>query len=55
MLSPFILEVTRNFPANIKKDIDILLSPLSYHPVWQTIEWQIMLLETKYAKKSFFV
>ncbi|HBB27366.1 TPA: hypothetical protein DCZ36_02630, partial [Candidatus Gracilibacteria bacterium] len=55
MISPFILEITANFPANIKKDIDILLSSLDYNPIWQTIEWQAMLLKTKYAKKSFFI
>ena len=55
MLPPLILEITGKFPANIKKDIDVLLSPLSYHPIWQTIEWQTMLRDAKYAKKSFFV
>lgn len=55
MISPLILEITSNFPANIKKDIDALISPLAYHPVWQTIEWQMMLMETQYVKKSFFV
>lgn len=55
MISPFILEITPNFPTNIKKDMDILLSSLDYNPIWQTIEWQTMLLKTKYAKKSFFI
>ena len=38
MLSPLILEIKSNFPTNIKKDIDALLSPFSYNPIWQTIE-----------------
>lgn len=55
MLSPIIFEITSSFPENIKEDIDTLLSSLSYNPIWQTVEWQIMILETGYAKKSFFV
>lgn len=55
MFSPLVLEITGNFPANIKKDIDTLLSPLCYTPIWQTIEWQTMLRETGYTKRSFFV
>lgn len=55
MFVPIILEITRNFPENIKKDIGSLLSPLDYNPIWQTIEWQTMLRETGYTQKSFFV
>lgn len=55
MHSSLILEITSNFPANIKKDIDTLISLFDYNPIWQTIEWQVMLYETKYIRKSFFV
>ncbi|MDD2891696.1 MAG: peptidoglycan bridge formation glycyltransferase FemA/FemB family protein [Candidatus Gracilibacteria bacterium] len=55
MCSPLILEITSNFPANIKKDIDTLISLLDYNSIWQTIEWQVMLYETRYVYKSFFV
>lgn len=55
MHSPLMLEITGNFPANIRKDINTLASGLGYDSVWQTIEWQLMLQETGYATKSFFV
>ncbi len=55
MFSPLILEIQGSFPANIKKDVDSLMSALSYNPIWQTIEWQTMIREAKYTKKSFFV
>ncbi len=55
MSSPLILEITSNFPANLRADMDGLLSKQDYVGVWQTIEWQLMLRETGYAEKSFFV
>jgi len=55
MPSPLILEIQSNFPANIRKDIDVCLSLLAYAPIWQTIEWQLMLAEAGYVQKSFFV
>lgn len=55
MSSPLILEITSNFPANLRADIDGLLQKQDYVAIWQTIEWQLMLRETGYAEKSFFV
>lgn len=55
MTLPLTLEITKNFPSNIRKDIFNLQSAFSYNSVWQTIEWQIMIKETGYAKKSFFI
>lgn len=52
---PTILEISRNFPTNIKKDISHLITSLPYCPIWQTIEWQLMLRETGYATQSFFI
>ncbi len=52
---PTILEISRNFPTNIKKDISHLLATLPYCPIWQTVEWQLMLRETGYATQSFFI
>ena len=55
MFSPRILEITDNFPEHIKQDIDSIINTLDYNPIWQTIEWQIMLRETKYTNQNFFV
>jgi lipid II:glycine glycyltransferase (peptidoglycan interpeptide bridge formation enzyme) len=55
MITSDIIEITESFPVNITQDIDILLSNLSYNPIWQTIEWQKMLLIAKYVQKSFFI
>jgi hypothetical protein len=52
---PTILEISRNFPTNIKKDIAGFLSLLHYVPIWQTVEWQLMLRETGYVRQSFFI
>lgn len=55
MFSPHIIEITNNFPENIRQDIDSIINDLDYNPIWQTIEWQLMLWETGYTNKSFFV
>lgn len=55
MITPYILEITDDFPKDIKQDIDNIIHTLNYNPIWQTIEWQIMLWETGYTNKSFFV
>lgn len=55
MISPLILEIQDNFPENIRKDIGDMVSKLDYAPIWQTIEWQLMLRKTSYTQKSFFV
>lgn len=49
------IEITTHFPADIRKDMETLLSKLSYNPIWQTIEWQNMLLNTRYVQKAFFI
>lgn len=55
MFSAKILEIRSSFPENIKQDIQDILKSMPYQPIWQTIEWQIMLLKTGYAKQSFFI
>ncbi len=55
MISPLILEITNKFPSNIRKDIDGLISLVTFNPIWQTLEWQNMLRATSYTTKSFFV
>lgn len=52
---PIIKKITGDFPKKLVKDIDILMSSLDYNPIWQTIEWQMMLKKTKYVQESFFI
>lgn len=55
MITPYILEITDDFSEDIKQDIDHIINTLDYNPIWQTIEWQIMLQKTQYTNASFFV
>lgn len=48
-------EITPDFPLSISTSMDEVLSALAYRPIWQTVEWQLMLQEARYTKKSFFV
>ena len=54
-MQTFIFEIGKSFPKNIRKDIDALLVTLPYEPIWQTIDWQIMLYETGYVTRSIFL
>ena len=55
MFQSTILEINPDFPSQVRRGINELLAKLDYQPVWQTIEWQLMLRESEYAAKSFFV
>ena len=40
---------------DIRKDIEKLLLSISYEPIWQTVDWNLMLQKTWYANKWFFI
>lgn len=50
------IEITPDFSGKIESGIfDLVKKIEQYQPVWQSIEWQKMLLRSKYSTKSFFI
>lgn len=41
--------------SKLREDIKILSGNYDYNPIWQSIEWNLMLQKTKYIKKWFFI
>ena len=49
------ITIDKDFPSIINKKIEALARNEIFSPIWQTIDWSIMLMEALYANRCFFL